>query len=119
MNTNKPYVLFFALLFSCHLLNAQHATTIVKTGHIPKKKIFELVYVPFEVPAGITEISVKEKYENMPRNVLNMGVYGPQGHELGNVKGFRGWSGGAKKEFFINEEEASTGYIAGKIDPGT
>lgn len=110
-------LILFISLFSSQLVVAQQ--NIVKNGYIPKEKIFELVYVPFEVPEGTTAITVKEKYDKMPVNVLNMGVYGPQGHEIGNVSGFRGWSGGAKKEFFINEQDASTGYVPGKIDPGT
>ncbi|MCC9138035.1 CehA/McbA family metallohydrolase [Pontibacter silvestris] len=89
------------------------------SGHIPAEDIFKLVYVPFTVPEGISEIRVKEVYSDQGKNVLNLGIYGPEGYELGNSAGFRGWSGGAKTEFFLNAAEASTGYIPGKIKPGT
>lgn len=111
-----------SLALFIHLFNnvsAQQSNTIIRNGHISNDKIFELLYIPFDVPEGTTAISVKEKYNDIDHNVLNMGVYGAQGHETGNVSGFRGWSGGAKKEFFINEQEASTGYIAGRIQAGT
>jgi hypothetical protein len=38
---------------------------------------------------------------------------------VGNAAGFRGWSGGAKTEFFLSAQDASTGYVPGKIKPGT
>jgi len=47
-----------------------------------------------------------------------MGIFGAEGYAFGNAAGFRGWSGGAKKEFFINEAQASTDYVAGKIKKG-
>ncbi|WP_131677579.1 CehA/McbA family metallohydrolase [Arcticibacter eurypsychrophilus] len=77
--------------------------------------------MPFEIPAGITKIQVKEFYNesgNPDKNVLNMGIYDPRGYTPGNPEGFRGWSGGAKKEFFIQADQASTGYIPGKIQAG-
>ena len=38
--------------------------------------------------------------------------------ELGNEKGFRGWSGGARSEFTISRSGATPGYIPGEIEPG-
>jgi hypothetical protein len=98
---------------------AQQTKSIRMKGHIDSAGLFKLVYVPFNVPDEVTEIKVLEKYSNVGKNVLNLGIFGPQGYELGNAAGFRGWSGGAKTSFFINEAEASTGYIPGKIDKGT
>ncbi|RYD96635.1 MAG: phosphoesterase, partial [Sphingobacteriales bacterium] len=94
-------------------------TKVIKSGHIDSAQIFKFQYVPIDVPEGVTEIRVKESYNGSGKNVLNMGIYGPEGYGMGNAKGFRGWSGGAKKEFFINSENASTGYIPGKIKSGT
>jgi len=106
-------------LVSTSALFAQDSLKINTAGHIPAKDIFKLVYVPVTVPTGITEIRVKEIYANPGKNVLNLGVYSPEGYQLGNTAGFRGWSGGAKTEFFLNEADASTGYIPGKIKAGT
>ena len=114
----KKYISLFTL-FQCLVFfaAAQDSSTVVKKGYIPTARIFELLYVPFDVPAGTTEIRVKESYDQMNVNVLNIGVYDSKGDQ--GITGFRGWSGGAKKEFFITEVAASTGYIAGKITPGT
>ncbi|WP_158795466.1 CehA/McbA family metallohydrolase [Pedobacter sp. L105] len=115
----KTLSLILILQFFYHFVSARQLDTVIKSGHITNDKIFKLLYVPFDVPEGTTEIRVKERYDDMNHNVFNLGIYGPQGHEVGNVSGFRGWSGGAKKEFFINEGEASAGYIAGTIKAGT
>ncbi len=52
------------------------------------------------------------------RNVLDLGIFGPAGHDLGNAAGFRGWSGGARDGFVISHAYATPGYLAGPIDPG-
>lgn len=69
---------------------AAQSTVITKTGHIPADSLFKLVYVPIEVPAGVAELRVKESYSQPGKNVLNLGIYGPEGHALGNTAGFRG-----------------------------
>ncbi|QCR24478.1 CehA/McbA family metallohydrolase [Pontibacter sp. SGAir0037] len=105
-------------MLSIKVLHAQDTLKVNLSGFIPAKGLFKLVYVPFTVPEGVTEIRVKETYSDKGKNVLNLGIYGPEGFELGNTAGFRGWSGGAKTEFFMNASEASTGYVAGKIKAG-
>jgi len=111
------FVLLLTFVTNC--LQAQSSKIITRTGHIDSAGLFKLVYVPVDVPNGVTEIRVNEKYNKSGKNVLNIGIFGPQGYELGNAAGFRGWSGGAKTSFFINEAEASTGYVPGKIGKGT
>jgi len=119
LKTLKFSTILIHLLFSSIILHAQDSLCITSSGHIPATKLFELVYVPFTVPEGVTEIRVKETYSDQGKNVLNLGIYGPEGYKPGNTAGFRGWSGGAKTEFFLNEAEASTGYVPGKIKAGT
>jgi len=119
MKLNSIYVVLIFIIYPFHFLSAQQTSTINKSGFIPADKIFELLYVPFEVPEGTTEIVVTEEYDRMSDNVLNLGIYDPRGHKDGNVTGFRGWSGGAKKKFFISEAAASTGYLPGRIHSGT
>ena len=63
--------------------------------------IDQWAYVPFDVPAGIQRIDVSTSHDQFSllgigRNVLDLGIFGPAGHELGNAEGFRGWSGGAR-----------------------
>jgi hypothetical protein len=92
---------------------------LTRTGHVPADSLYKLFYVPIEVPAGTREIRVRESYSHQGKNVLNMGIYDPRGHQPGNPRGFRGWSGGAKNEFFLNAQAASTGYVPGPVGAGT
>jgi predicted metal-dependent phosphoesterase TrpH len=79
--------------------------------------------VPFDVPTGVRRISVQASHDRfslfgVARNVLDMGIFGPAGHDLGNTAGFRGWSGGARDGFTLSAADATPGYLAGPIDPG-
>ncbi|MFF1448560.1 CehA/McbA family metallohydrolase [Streptomyces sp. NPDC058274] len=84
----------------------------------------DFVYLPVEVPAGVREIRVAYTYDKpaVPAgtmaNALDIGVFDEHGTELGG-RGFRGWSGGARTEFFIRADEATPGYIPGRVRPGT
>ena len=51
-------------------------------------------------------------------NVVDIGIFDASGHGLGNAEGFRGWSGGARREFTIKTGRATPGYIAGPLTPG-
>ncbi|MFI5794062.1 CehA/McbA family metallohydrolase [Streptomyces sp. NPDC051677] len=84
----------------------------------------DFVYVPVEVPSGVREFRVAYAYgrpsvpAGTPGNALDIGVFDERGTELGG-KGFRGWSGGARSEFFIRSDEATPGYVAGPVRKGT
>jgi PHP domain len=67
-------------------------------------------YLPVEVPPGSCALRVELAY---PRRgcVLDLGCLGPAG--------FRGWSGGARREFVITPEDATPGYLPGELEPGT
>ncbi|WP_293315474.1 CehA/McbA family metallohydrolase [Mycobacterium sp.] len=85
--------------------------------------IYRWAYLPFDVPEGVRQIRVAVSHEHfavggVARNVLDLGVFGPAGHDLGNAAGFRGWSGGARDGFVISGAYATPGYLAGPIDPG-
>ena len=85
--------------------------------------IDQWAYVPFDVPAGTQRIDVSTSHDQFSllgigRNVLDLGIFGPAGHELGNAEGFRGWSGGARAGFMLSAVNATPGYLAGPIDPG-
>ncbi|HET7074249.1 MAG TPA: CehA/McbA family metallohydrolase [Mycobacterium sp.] len=80
-------------------------------------------YLPFEVPVGVQRIRVTTSHDGFAvgeliRNVLDLGIFGAAGHDLGNVAGFRGWSGGARDGFTLSGAEATPGYLAGPIEPG-
>ncbi|GAA3827583.1 CehA/McbA family metallohydrolase [Streptomyces phyllanthi] len=84
----------------------------------------DYVYVPLEVPSGVRELHVAYTYDRptVPPgtvgNALDIGVFDERGTDLGG-RGFRGWSGGARTEFFIRADDATPGYIPGPVRPGT
>ncbi|EPJ36678.1 hypothetical protein STAFG_6270 [Streptomyces afghaniensis 772] len=84
----------------------------------------DFVYVPVEVPAGVRELKVAYTYDrpSVPAgttgNALDIGIFDDRGTELGG-RGFRGWSGGARTEFFIRADEATPGYLPGPVREGT
>ena len=85
--------------------------------------IYRWAYLPFDVPPGVQRIRVATSHENfsvgaLARNVLDLGIFGPAGYDLGNAEGFRGWSGGARDGFVIARDYATPGYLAGPIEPG-
>ena len=85
--------------------------------------IDQWAYVPFDVTTGIRRIDVATSHDQFSllgigRNVLDLGLFGPASHELGNAEGFRGWSGGARAGFMLSATNATPGYLAGPIDPG-
>ncbi|MFC9424734.1 CehA/McbA family metallohydrolase [Streptomyces sp. NPDC056987] len=83
----------------------------------------DFVYLPVEVPRGVNEIHVAYSYERpaVPAgtqgNALDIGLFDERGTELGG-KGFRGWSGGARTEFFVRADTATPGYIPGPVRAG-
>ena len=81
-------------------------------------------YLPFRVPRGVREIKVDYSFHptdtglGFSFNVVDIGIFDPSGHGLGNAAGFRGWSGGARRHFRISRSSATPGYLAGPITPG-
>src|SRR6202012_1452234 len=85
--------------------------------------IYRWAYLPFDVPTGVRRIRVSTSHQSfsfagVARNVLDLGIFGPAGYDLGNAAGFRGWSGGARDHFEISNAYATPGYLAGPIEPG-
>ena len=93
------------------------------TGTFPPD-IPDWFYLPVDVPRGVKQIDVVYSYDRpqvppgIRGNACDIGIFGPEGHELGNERGFRGWSGGFRDRFFINVSEATPGYLAGPVKPG-
>ncbi|MEC3979298.1 CehA/McbA family metallohydrolase [Amycolatopsis sp. H20-H5] len=101
---------------------AQQTKTVTGTF---KPDIPDWYYLPVEVPRGVSQIDVVYSYDrpSVPSgtrgNACDIGMFGPEGHQLGNQRGFRGWSGGFRDRFSISASEATPGYLAGPIKPGT
>ncbi|MFF8832486.1 CehA/McbA family metallohydrolase [Streptomyces sp. NPDC015131] len=84
----------------------------------------DYVYLPVEVPRGVRELRVSYTYERpavppgTQGNALDIGIFDERGTEPGGP-GFRGWSGGARSEFFLRADDATPGYLAGPVRAGT
>lgn len=78
-------------------------------------------YVPFEVPSGATRMKVSYQYERAGgANTIDIGIFDARlTNSVSHPKGFRGWSGGRRSEFFISRDEATPGYLPGEIHAGT
>ncbi|MEU8761184.1 CehA/McbA family metallohydrolase [Streptomyces sp. NPDC048659] len=83
----------------------------------------DYVYLPVELPPGVRELRVAYTYDRPPvppgtqGNALDIGLFDQRGTALGG-RGFRGWSGGARTEFFVRADDATPGYVAGPLRPG-
>ena len=73
--------------------------------------------VPFQVPAGVTRITVDFAYTGKDqRTTIDLGLLGPGGFR--GQDGFRGWSGGNKHIFTVSAADATPSYLPGPIQPG-
>ncbi|MEV6835384.1 CehA/McbA family metallohydrolase [Streptomyces sp. NPDC051133] len=78
----------------------------------------DYVHLPVEVPPGTRELHVSYSYDRSPGNALDIGLFDERGAAVGGP-GFRGWSGGARTEFFVRADDATPGYLPGPLRPGT
>lgn len=64
-------------------------------------------YLPFEVPKGVTRITIHRDYDHGPdakrKNTVDFGLFDQSGTE----KGFRGWQGGSPGDFVITGDAVS------------
>lgn len=105
-------------------LGGKKAQTKVFKGRFRGSDTPDWKYLPFAVPQGVKRISVEYDYKPTTggpttSNVVDIGIFGPAGKGLGNAAGFRGWSGGARRKFWLSASGATAGYLPGPIDPGT
>jgi predicted metal-dependent phosphoesterase TrpH len=82
------------------------------------------VYIPLEIPAGVNRLTVAYSYDRPAApagengNALDIGIFDESGYELGQARGFRGWSGGFRTEFTISASDATPGYLPGPVRKG-
>ena len=102
--------------------NNAEGLTVERLVHInrPGPRDSRYSYVPFDVPPGATRISISYRYErNNGANTIDIGVF--DARSTGSVpgpRGFRGWSGGRRSEFFISRDKATPGYLPGFMPAG-
>jgi hypothetical protein len=91
----------------------KNTQTVERTIHVApfNAKGERYVYVPFDVPRGAVRVHVSYDYARAGgANTLDLGVF--------DARGFRGWSGGRRSEFFISRAEATPGYLPGALPAG-
>lgn len=93
-------------------------TTVIEGRVTPADKAANpYLYLPFTVPSGTTRIDVRYAYD--AGNVLDLGLADPRLGPFPSRAGFRGWSGGARERCFVATDEATPGYLAGDMPPGS
>lgn len=81
--------------------------------------------LPFDIADGTSRITVQYTFtpgsqENpQARNVVDLGLFDPRGHEFLTAQGFRGWSGSSRSTVTLTPTEATPGYLPGPLYPGT
>jgi hypothetical protein len=69
------------------------------------------IELPFEVPQGVTRISIETSYTERERHTaIDLGLF--------DGERFRGWSGGNKSSFTVSETDATPSYLPGAVRPG-
>jgi hypothetical protein len=125
------WALLGAALVLCQIA-AAHAQTRESTRARTTERVIHVaplnakreryLYVSFDVPRGATRIVVSYEYAREDgANTLDLGVFDSRSNGPGaevSERGFRGWSGGRRSEFFISREEATPGYLAGDLPAG-
>ena len=101
---------------------SNRASTAERRIHItaPGGNESRYVYVPFDVPPHAVRISVSYQYDRANgANTIDIGLF--DSRSMGtdtDSRGFRGWSGGRRSEFFISRDEATPGYVRGQMPAG-
>jgi len=97
--------------------------TLERRVHVepPSADTSRYVYVPFDVPPRAVRINISYQYDRANgTNTIDIGLFDARstGSDT-DPRGFRGWSGGRRSEFFISRDEATPGYLSGGMPAGT
>jgi hypothetical protein len=103
--------------------NSQQTQTIERLVHLkpPRPDESRYGYVPFAVPSNTLKVNVSYQYDRTGgTNTIDIGLFDARSSGSDNDhRGFRGWSGGRRSEFFISQNEATPGYLPGAMPAGT
>ncbi len=97
----------------------------VLEGYFAPEQAEEYHNIPFEMPPQVIRLEVKYEYDReigsdphlTGGNTVDIGLFDQRGADYPGT-GFRGWTGSARREFFITADAATPGYLAGPLDPG-
>jgi hypothetical protein len=96
---------------------AQDAPDRVIHGDLSGKDNRSYRNVTFDVPEGVTRITVDFEYTGKEEHTaVDLGLLGPDGFR--GQDGFRGWSGGTKRSFTVSATDATPSFLPGAIRPG-
>jgi hypothetical protein len=91
---------------------AQRASDVTLKGTMSGQDHETYREVPFEVPAGVVRITVQFSYTgHEQKTTIDLGLRDP-------VR-LRGWSGGNKNRFVLEEADATPSYLPGPLPAGT
>jgi hypothetical protein len=88
----------------------EHKPDLVLTGQVLGADHQSYKPVTFDVPEGVTRLTVAFDYARDQKTVVDLGLIDP-------VR-FRGWSGGNKPGFTIAAEDATPSYLPGPLPAG-
>ena len=119
MNFNKILVLGLCLLYTTGYVFAGDTIVYHLNGQLTPKDSRITFYSGFNVPANAKRIEVTQKFTaaDGKKCAIDLGLFDEKGYDL-NTPGFRGWSGGSRRFFFIEQDTATPGYRPGPILPG-
>jgi hypothetical protein len=91
---------------------AERAPDLVLAGKLTGADHETYREVPFRLPAGTVRLTVEFAYTGqVQKSVIDLGLRDPLR--------FRGWSGGNKSRFVLEEADATPSYLPGPLPPGT
>lgn len=99
--------------------------SLVLEGTLSPERTWIYTYLPFDVPEHIGRIDVAYQYDSAigsdptltGGNTIDIGIFDARGIDF-HSSGYRGWSGSARRSFFIAQDAATPGYMPGPILPG-
>ena len=84
--------------------------------------------VPFDLATPARQLTVRYRYADASaspggdapptQSIVDIGLFDPRGMEFPGGRGFRGWSGSARREFTVAEDWATPGYLPGPLPAG-
>ncbi len=98
------------------------APTFERVVHLvpPGPNDSRYTYVPFDVPPHTVRISISYQYDRANgANTIDIGLFDARSTSSDtDPRGFRGWSGGRRSEFFVSRNQATPGYLPGEMRAG-
>lgn len=86
--------------------------SLILTRTISNEEELQYIEVPFRIPKDMEKILVSYEVNSMGQDpcIVDIGIK--------DMHRVRGWSGGARKEFYIGRNNATPGYVSGLLDEG-